>query len=99
MAEYLGLEVYQADHCMGTVNDITKQIKVISNVKVGEWGGQISIMVMHLNDFMMILGNNFFQIAEATMMPHLGGIFIQSPSAPCFVKGVRNVSLYDMRRD
>ena len=44
-----------------------------------------------LDDFDIILGNEFFVLAKAIPMPFLGRMLIMDESQPCFVKVVRKV--------
>ncbi|KAH7838095.1 hypothetical protein Vadar_022023 [Vaccinium darrowii] len=46
-------------------------------------------MVYPLDDFELILGNEFFLVAKMAVMPYLGGILIANEKQPCFVP--RNV--------
>ncbi|KAH7836883.1 hypothetical protein Vadar_006893 [Vaccinium darrowii] len=42
-------------------------------------------MVYSLDDFELILVNEFFLAAKVAVMPHLGGILIANEKQPCFV--------------
>jgi hypothetical protein len=42
-----------------------------------------------LDDFDIILGNEFFMSAKAIPMPFLGWVLIMDKSQPCFMKAVR----------
>jgi hypothetical protein len=59
------------------------------SLKVGEWLGKVNFLVVPLDDFDIILGNEFFVLAKAIPMPFLGGMLIMDESQPCFVKAVR----------
>jgi len=41
-----------------------------------------------LDDFKVILGNNFLKKAKISMMPHHGRILISDEKFPCFVKAI-----------
>ncbi|KAH7836343.1 hypothetical protein Vadar_000105 [Vaccinium darrowii] len=55
------------------------------SLKVGNWNGQVDLMVYPLYDCELILGNEFFLVAKVTVMPHLGGILIADEKQPYFV--------------
>ena len=44
-------------------------------------------MVVPLDDFDVILGNDFFRVAKVVLMPYLSGLLISDEGAPCFVHG------------
>ena len=44
-------------------------------------------MVVPLDDFDVILGNDFFRAAKVASMPYLGGLLISDERAPCFMPG------------
>jgi hypothetical protein len=41
-------------------------------LKVGEWTGKVNFLVVPLDDFDIILGNEFFVLAKAIPMPFFG---------------------------
>lgn len=41
-------------------------------------------MIVMLDDFDIILGNDFFGKAKIALMPHLGGVLIWDEIKPCF---------------
>lgn len=43
---------------------------------------------MSLDDFDFILGNEFFQRAKVTLLPHLNRMFIMDETQPCYVHGL-----------
>ena len=43
---------------------------------------------MSLDDFDSILGNEFFQRAKVTLLPHLNRMFIMDETQPCYVHGL-----------
>lgn len=54
-------------------------------LKVGDWNGKVDLMVYPLDDFELILGNEFFVAAKVAVVPHLCGILIADEKQPCFV--------------
>lgn len=41
-----------------------------------------------MDDFDFILGNEFFQRAKVTLLPHLNRMFIMEETQPCYVHGL-----------
>ena len=87
-ATRLGLKVVQNSYKLKAVNSEAKPIlgAAMVNLKIGEWEGECSLMVVPLDDFDMILGMDFFLRAKVGLFPHLSGIFIHDEGSPCFVK-------------
>jgi len=52
------------------------------------WKGNVDFLVITLDDFEVILRDEFLQRAKVVVMPHLGGILIGEKGFPCFVKVV-----------
>lgn len=53
-------------------------------MKLGGWAGQLSLMIVLLDDFDIILENEFFVKAKVDLMPHLGRVLISDGSKPSF---------------
>lgn len=54
-------------------------------MEVGEWKGQIDFLVVPLDDFDIILGNEFFVQAKVGPFPFLRGLLVMDKKKPCFV--------------
>lgn len=54
-------------------------------MKLGDWAEWLSLMIITLDDFDIILGNDFFVKAKVALMPHLGRVLISDRNKPCFV--------------
>ena len=54
-------------------------------IQVRNWSGHVTLMVVPLDDFDVIMGNDFFKAAKVALMPYLGGLLILDESTPCFV--------------
>ncbi|KAG6503122.1 hypothetical protein ZIOFF_035412 [Zingiber officinale] len=65
------------------VNSEAKPIKGVTNA--------CGLMVVPLDDFDIILGNEFLVTAHVAVMPHLGGLLIADENCPSFVQGVYDV--------
>ena len=52
-----------------------------------------------MDDFDVILGNEFFIIAKAMPIPFLGGLMIMDESHPCFVRAVRFLPCQKKNKD
>ncbi|VFQ97231.1 unnamed protein product [Cuscuta campestris] len=61
-----------------TVNAAAKEVtgRAYVKIKVGEWQGECSLTVLPLDDFDLILGNEFLIMAKAVVFPYLGGMMI-----------------------
>uniref|UniRef100_A0A803MZL3 Chromo domain-containing protein n=1 Tax=Chenopodium quinoa TaxID=63459 RepID=A0A803MZL3_CHEQI len=59
------------------------------DVKVGSCKGKSDLIAITLDDFELVLGNEFIRKCKASVMPYLGGMLIGDEDGPCFVK-VRN---------
>lgn len=88
LAQSLGLKVVESSSRIKTVNSTAQAVHgTTSNIslKVGNWNGRVDLMVYPLDDFELILGNEFFLTAKVAVMPYLGGILIADEKQPCFV--------------
>ncbi|KAH7845877.1 hypothetical protein Vadar_006951 [Vaccinium darrowii] len=88
LAQSLGLKVIESSSRIKTVNSTAQAVHgTTSNIslKVGNWNGRVDLMVYPLDDFELILGNEFFLAAKVAVMPYLGGILIADEKQPCFV--------------
>ncbi|GAV63450.1 gag-asp_proteas domain-containing protein, partial [Cephalotus follicularis] len=56
-------------------------------IATGDWAEKVDLMVVPLDDFDLILGNDFFIYEKVIMMPHQCGLFIMNERSPCFVLG------------
>lgn len=86
----LGVKLTQHSSQIKAVNSEAKPIigMTIVELKVGSWSGQCGLMAIPLDDFDVILGNEFL----VAVMPHLGGLLIAYVDNPSFVKGVYDAS-------
>lgn len=86
----LGLRV---DNHLCLIKAVNSKSQLISGMAKGVrttldlWKGTLDFMVVPLDDFDIILGNNFFVEAQVVMMPHLCTLFIGDSKNPCFVHG------------
>jgi hypothetical protein len=90
VARKLGLKVERNSFKLKAVNSEAKPVQGTSDVrlKVGNWEGECSLMVMPLDEYDMILGIDFFLKAKAELVPYLEGMFIRDEESPCFVKAL-----------
>jgi hypothetical protein len=92
MVEQLGLKLTKCPSWLKAVNSESQPVVGIAYaipLKVGEWSGKVNFLVVPLDGFDIILGNEFFVLAKAIPMPFLGGMLIMDESQPCFVKAVK----------
>ena len=57
-------------------------------IQMRDWKGTIDFLSVPLDDSDFILGNDFFQRAKVTLLPHLNGMLIMDKKQPCFVAGI-----------
>ncbi|GAV60107.1 gag-asp_proteas domain-containing protein [Cephalotus follicularis] len=88
MVNQLSLKVDKHDSRIKAVNSQAQAVAGMAHVvqiAMGEWAGKIDLMVVPLDDFDLILGNDFFILEKVIMMPHLSGLLIMNKNSPCFV--------------
>nr|GMC48699.1 gag-asp_proteas domain-containing protein [Ipomoea batatas] len=90
LVSHLNLNLEQNTSKIKTVNATARGVTGRAEVtmKVGDWEGSSSLIVMPLDDFDLILGCTFFVAAKAVVIPHFGGIMIHDERSPSFVKSV-----------
>ncbi|KAH7856309.1 hypothetical protein Vadar_006597 [Vaccinium darrowii] len=80
------LNVIHADKASPSQRSGLMYVKVmLCNTDVLAMNGRVDLMVYPLDDFELILGNEFFLAAKVAVMPYLGGILIADEKQPCFV--------------
>ncbi|KAL0320177.1 UNVERIFIED_CONTAM: hypothetical protein Sradi_5279200 [Sesamum radiatum] len=85
----LGLDVKPCDSQVKAVNSEAMPVSGVATteLRVGSWSGQCNFIAVTLDDFDVILGIDFFIVANVMILPRLGGIFISGGNKPAFVKG------------
>ena len=58
---------------------------------LGRWKGRVNLLSTSLDDFDLILGNEFFVKATVMVLPHLNGLLFMDETQPCFVRGMSKV--------
>jgi hypothetical protein len=92
MVEKLGLKVGNCPNQLKAVNSEAQPVIGMAHavsLRVGDWTGKVTFLVVPLDDFDIILGNAFFVLAKAVPMPFLGGLLIMDEEQPCFVKATK----------
>ena len=86
----LGLRMVQNPSKMKAVNATAKPIEgsAVCTLKVGTWEDQVNLMVVHLDDFDLVLGIEFLTLAKVIVATHLSGILIGDERTPCFVEAM-----------
>lgn len=56
-------------------------------VAIGDWDDKMDLMVVPLDDFDVILDDNFFIVAKVAIMLHFGLLPMNHEKKPCFVVG------------
>ena len=88
MVQRLGLKVSKCPSKINAVNSEAKPVLGIAygvKFKVGEWTGKVNFLVMELDDFDVILGDEFLLAAKATLLPFLGVLLILDEKQPRYV--------------
>lgn len=88
MAKSLGLTVSQHSSRIKAVNSQAQPVLGMANsveVRIGDWAGMLNLMVVPLDDFDLIIGNDWFVDAKVVLMPHLGGLMVMDQKHPCFI--------------
>ena len=62
-------------------------------MEMGNWVGYCDLVVMHLQDFEMIIGMNFLMQAEVSVMPYLRTLAFMEKGTPCTVLAVENQAM------
>ena len=79
MVQQLGLKVSK---CPSKIKALNSEAKPISGInfgvrfKVEEWTGKVNFLIMKLDDFDVILGDEFFVAAKAALLPFIGVMLI-----------------------
>ncbi|KAK9090981.1 hypothetical protein Sjap_024158 [Stephania japonica] len=95
MVGKLGLDLVENSSRMKAVNSEAKRIQGMAtdvNLKVGSWEGKINLMAVPLDDFDVILGNDFLHLGSIALMPFLKGLFVMNKSHPCFVPATNTIA-------
>lgn len=90
MVKLLGLRVkYCSNHvkAMNTTSEVVGGRAKWVPFQVGKWKGYLDLTITHLDDYDVILGNDFFGLPSVMVKPQLVGIFIGDPKNPCFMRG------------
>ena len=87
MVQQLSLKVSKCPSKIKAVNSKAKPILRIAfgvKFKVGKWTGKVNFLIMNLDDFDVILGDEFSVAAKATLLPFIGVILIFDEKQPCY---------------
>lgn len=90
LAKSLDFKIVESLSRIKTVNSTAQEVHGTTSgilLKINGWSGKVDLMVYPLDDFELILGNEFLKVAKVAVMPHLGGILIADEKQPCFVSG------------
>ena len=88
MVQQLGLKVSKCPSKIKAVNSEANPVSRISigvKFKVGEWIGNMNFLIMQLDDFDVIMGDEFFMAARATLLSFIGVMLIFDEKQPCYV--------------
>ena len=75
MVQQFGLNVSK---CPSKINAVNSEAKPISGIAfgvrfmVGKWTGKVNFLIMKLDDFDVILSDEFFVATKATLLPFAG---------------------------
>ncbi|KAK0606914.1 hypothetical protein LWI29_006204 [Acer saccharum] len=71
----------QLQPCSGEIHDLNGKPTTVDGlldilVRIGEWSGSCTLLVLPLDNIDCILGMDFFVSNKVTLTPHLGGVLI-----------------------
>ena len=90
-AARLGLKLAKDDSKLKVVNSQEQETHGMAKnmeIHMGDWKGTIDFLILPLDDFDFILGNDFFQRDKVALLPHLNGLLIMDENQPCFVANI-----------
>ena len=90
MVQSFGINIAQSMSRIKTVNSAAQSVYGMATdvgIQVRNWSGHVNLMVILLDDFDAILGNELFRAAKVSLMPYLDGLLISDVRTPCFVTG------------
>ena len=96
VAASLGLEIEAYDSVVTSLNGRDHWVDEIirsCSMEMGDWVGCCDLVVMHLQDFEMIMGMNFLMQAEVSVMPYLRTLVFMEKGTPCTVLVVENQAM------
>ena len=79
MVQRLGLKVSRCPSKINAVNSEAKPVLGIAygvKFKVGEWTGKVNFLIMKLDDFDVILSDEFFVATRAALLSFIGVMLI-----------------------
>jgi len=88
MVQQLGLKVIKCPSKIKAVNSEAKPffgIAFVVKFKVGEWTGMVNFLIMQLDDFDVILGDEFFVVVKATLLPFIRVMLTSYEKQPRYV--------------
>ena len=83
--------------CPSKIKVVNSEVKPISGIvfgvrfKVGKWTGKVNFLIMKLDDFDVILDDECFVAAKATLLPFIGVMLVFDEKQPCYVPTRRRV--------
>ena len=93
MIQQHGLKVSKCPSKIKAVNSEAKLVLGIAyrvKFKVDEWKGKMNFLVMELDDFDVILDNEFLVAAKAALLPFIGILLILDEKQPWLIIFINN---------
>ncbi|GAV58733.1 gag-asp_proteas domain-containing protein [Cephalotus follicularis] len=87
MVEKLGLKVSKHQSKIKSMNVVAHAVQGMSHdvpLQMGAWKNQLNLMVVPLDDFDVIFGNDFLIRNKVVPMPYLCELMIFDDTKPCF---------------
>ena len=88
MVQRLGLKVSK---CPSKIKAASLEAKPMLGIaygvkfRVGEWTGKVNFLVMELDDFDVILGDEFLVATKVALLPFIGVLLILDEKQSCYV--------------
>ena len=83
--------------CPSKIKAVNSKAKSISGIgfgmrfKVGECRGKVNFLIMKFDDFVVILGDEFFMATKAALLPFIDVMLIFDEKQPCYILAKRKV--------
>jgi hypothetical protein len=92
MVQRLGLQPEPMQTTFKTVNTGVERVIGVAkdiSLKLGDWCGKTSFTIVPMDDFEVVLGQEFMRKEKETPIPHMNSLAIFSGQTPCLIPTIR----------
>ncbi|KAK9166643.1 hypothetical protein Scep_001834 [Stephania cephalantha] len=92
LALKLGLKLAESASMVKAVNSEPKKAAGVAldvDIRIDSWDGKVNLIVVPLDDFEIIAGNDFLVAGRVAVISSLHGLLIMDEKKPCFVPAMR----------